>query len=390
MARVASRVSVRVTGRALALSACLLLGGCLRGGDEPPPPGFPKVDTDYRDPQFPECPNLEGSYALAPDAPASFDPRPLFGQGAARAEGGALLIERGPMGCAFDSSGLSAGQSVTICGLSLILRRSPAEVDAEAEALLQSDPAAYGRWWQVARKGVSLQGPLHLNLHAYERELARHGPVQDRRRTLTHQTCREGWLELESGWRDGRDQRVELTRDQTGGLVLRQTVVLSRSEITVWCGDGCKGIPYSVVSEARWARLPPVERPSMWSLDPQRLPPLARPPRGADASARPQLAIVEPAPQVPPADDPASVRVFLRVFELEDRIRSGLGQERIDIWRPENGRVLVTGTTPSNAAASAFLRRLQSDESVARADLVSISVEGERMRFAILLDLKPE
>ncbi|WP_091238085.1 hypothetical protein [Aquimonas voraii] len=376
----------------MALLACVALGGCFRGGDEPPPPGFPKVDTDYRDPQFPDCPNLEGSYSLTPDAPASFDPRPMLGNQVMQMDGGALLIERGPMGCAFDSSGVPVGQSVAICGLSMILRRAPAEVDAEAEALLRRDPAAYGRWWLVARKGVSLQGSLHLNLYAYERDLERHGPVQDQRRPLTHQTCHEGWLELESGWRDGHDQRVELTRDQTSGLVLRQTVVLSRDEFTVWCGDGCKGIPYSVVSEARWARLAPVERPPMWSLDPQRLPPLARLPRGAspDAGARPQLAVIEPAPRVPPAEDPASLRAFLRVFELEDRIRSGLEEERIDIWRPENGRVLVTGTTPSTAAASAFLRRLQGDAVVARADLVSITVEGDRMRFAILLDLHPE
>jgi hypothetical protein len=51
--------------------------------------------------------------------------------------------------------------------------------------------------------------------------------------------------------------------------------------------------------------------------------------------------------------------------------------------------VLVTGTTRNSAATHSFLRLLEADAEVARADLVSISVEGSRMRFSIFLDLRP-
>lgn len=367
-----------------------LLGGCFRGGNEPPPAHFPEADPAFRDPQFPACPNLEGSYAASPEPGGAFDLASYFGELPADRAGAGLLIERGPMGCRFDSNHLQAGESTTICQLQFRLRRAPAEVDRDADTLRSANPAAYARWWRVAREGVALQGPLHLNLYAYEQALAKDGPVQDRRGAFTHQDCADGWLELERGVRDGRDQVVEITRDETGGLIARQTVELSRSEFTVWCGDGCKGIPYARRTEARWARLAPAERPPMWSLDPQRLPPLARAPNSSRFAAdqAPRLAVIEPVPELPLPDAVDDVAAFQRVFELEDRIRAQLVDERIDIWRPEGKRVLVTGTARSNTATSDFLRMLGRDAEVERAELVSISVEGERTRFSIFVDLR--
>ncbi|MBE5316563.1 MAG: hypothetical protein H4O13_14315 [Xanthomonadales bacterium] len=379
--------------RVLALFALAsLLVGCIRGGNEPPPSSFARADPGFRDPQFPECPNLEGSYTLTPDPDSEFDPAAHFAGVPGDRTGAALLIERGPMGCRFDSGHLQPGESTTICGLQFRLRRASADVDRDADALRQSDPEAYARWWRVAREGVSLQGALHLNLHAYEQRLAQHGPVQDRGGALSHHDCEDGWLELESGFRDGYPQVVEIARDEVGGLIARQTVELSRSEITVWCGDGCKGIPYALETEARWARLAPGERPPMWSLDPQRLPPLVRatdPAMAASSQPALQLAVIEPVGVLPPPDSVEPLASFLRVFELEDRIRAQLDDQRIDIWRPEGKRVLVTGTTRNSAATHSFLRLLEADTEVARAELVSISVEGSRMRFSIFLDLRP-
>lgn len=367
-----------------------LLGGCFRGGNEPPPRQFPKADPAYRDPQFPECPNLEGSYALEADPGSSFDLAAHFGQLPDDRAGAGLLIERGPMGCRFNSDHLQPGESTTICQLQFRLRRAPADIDRDAEALRRDDPAAYARWWRVARQGVSMQGPLHLSVYAYEQALAKDGPVQDRGGAFIHQHCAGGWLELEHGVRDGRDQVVEITRDQAGGLIARQTVELSSSEFTIWCGDGCKGIPYARVTEARWARLAPAERPPMWSLDPRRLPPLVQASNSSrdGAATAPRIAVIEPVPEVPPPASVQDLAALQRVFELEDRIRAQLVDERIDIWRPEGARVLVTGTARSNAATSDFLRLLERDAEVARAELVAISAEGERTRFSIFVDLR--
>ena len=386
----------RRLGRASAIRLLAILlfaggvSGCFRGGNEPPPRQFPEADPAYRDPQFPECPNLEGSYAVDSDPGSSFDLAMHFSGLPDDRTGAALLIERGPMGCSFNSNHLKPGESTTICQLQFRLRRAPADVDREAEALLSDDPAAYMRWWRVARQGVSMQGPLHLSVYAYEQALAKDGPVQDRGGAFIHQNCAGGWLELEHGVRDGQYQVVEITRDQTGGLIARQTVELSRSEFTVWCGDGCKGIPYARVTEARWARLAPAERPPMWSLDPRRLPPIARAPNSSRSGAdpAPRLAVIEPVPEVPPPAAVEDVAAFQRMFELEGRIRAQIVDERIDIWRPEGKRVLVTGTARNNAATSDFLRLLERDAEVARAELVAISAEGERTRFSIFLDLR--
>jgi Tfp pilus assembly protein PilN len=98
--------------------------------------------------------------------------------------------------------------------------------------------------------------------------------------------------------------------------------------------------------------------------------------------------VIEPVPELPLPDAVDDVAAFQRVFELEDRIRAQLVDERIDIWRPEGKRVLVTGTARSNTATSDFLRMLGRDAEVERAELVSISVEGERTRFSIFVDLR--
>lgn len=375
--------------RWVALLLCAAgMSGCFRGGSEPPPPGFPKADPGFRDPQFPACPNLEGSYAVTPDAGSAFDLAGFFGALPAERTGAGLLIERGPTGCRYNSDHLKPGEPTTICQLQFRLRRAPADIDSAADALRDSNPAAYERWWRTARQGVSLQGPLHLSLYAYEQALAKDGPVQDRAGALIHQRCTEGWLELESGFREGHAQVVELSRDEAGGLIARQTVELSRSEITVWCGDGCKGIPYARRSEARWARLAPAERPALWSLDPRRLPPIAQNRSPSSGNATAQIAVIERVPAVPPLAAVDDLAAFQRVFALEDRVRSQLVDERIDIWRPEGKRVFVAGTARDNAATSELLRLLERDREVAHAQLVAISVEGRRMRFGIYLDLR--
>jgi len=127
----------------------------------------------------------------------------------------------------------------------------------------------------------------------------------------------------------------------------------------------------------------------MWSFDVRQLPP----PRTRDAQISDAIGRsgrgpeVEPAPQTLPQPEVQSAEWFTRVFRLEDRIRQGLTDERIDIWRPEGKRVLVTGTARDSAAVSALTARIQRDTDVARADLVAISVEGKRQRFALMVDL---
>jgi len=118
------------------------------------------------------------------------------------------------------------------------------------------------------------------------------------------------------------------------------------------------------------------------------LPPIAQNRSPSSGNATAQIAVIERVPAVPPLAAVDDMAAFQRVFALEDRVRSQLVDERIDIWRPEGKRVFVAGTARDNAATSELLRLLERDREVAQAQLVAISVEGRRMRFGIYRDLR--
>jgi hypothetical protein len=375
----------------LAVLACLLASaGCRWGGDEPAPPQFPAVATERRDPQFPDCPWIEGSYALDAEPGSQFETRSHFG-GAEGIHGEAILIiERGPPGCSMQRAVLEPGQKSPVhCALHEVLRQPAEWVDQAARKLSTSDPERYRSWWLAAR-AASAQQAADAETGSYEQSLARHGPEQDQRHAFVGPECKDGWLQLSFGSRDGLYFHTEAAGDRDGGLLLRITEETSRSEIPLMCGgDGCAGIPLSIESRASWARLAPVERLPSWSFDARALPtPRPQGQASADPASEPlRGAQVEPAPRLPKTLEVPSAEWFVRVFELEDRIRARLTDERIDLWRPEGDRVRVSGSARDPAAVSALMGLIQRDAEVARAELVSIAAQGEHQRFALMVDL---
>jgi hypothetical protein len=310
----------------LAVLACLLSSsGCRRGGDEPAPPEFPAVETGRRDPQFPDCPWIEGSYALDAEPGGQFDTRAYFG-GIEGIQGEAILIiERGPPGCVMQRDVLEPGQkSLEQCALYKVLRQPAERVDQAARKLSTSDPERYRSWWLAAR-AASGQQAADTVTGSYEQSLALHGPEQDQRHAFVGPKCNDGWLQLSFGSRDGLYFHTEAAGDRDGGLLLRIIEETSRSEIPLMCGgDGCAGIPLSIERRVSWARLAPVERLPTWSFDARTLP-TPRPQRHASEDPAPETARgaqVEPAPRLPKTLEVPSAKWVVRVFELEDRIRA--------------------------------------------------------------------
>ncbi|WP_395790758.1 hypothetical protein [Aquimonas sp.] len=357
-------------------------------------------DLQARFVDAPECPDLRGNYALAVDARTAKLQREI-----AEREGvnpvpllpSTLRIEQETNG-----------------QVSVVERLHPDSVDAAALRLRADSPQAYRTWWRLARQGVGLQGDLRSNLKLHFDALAEHGPAQERTWLQLRPHCEAGWMQvgqafaakvdLEGSSAAGGDE-VWLTRDREGGLLMRVVVELDRREITIWCGDGCKGIPYHVSTTQRWMRFPPAEPEALWTLNVQRLPALAapetpgsEPPEIAFATiepasptvaapAPPPTAVIEALPVVPDAPQAAEDE---RVAQLEVRLRSWLSNvDEVHRFEATQGQVQFEGSRRSNREVSELLRWLHEDVDVENAELVQVQASPEgRMRFSILIRLK--
>ena len=380
----------------LMLAVALSVSGC--GGALPP--GMAEPDLQARFADAPECPDLRGNYALAVDARSA-----RLQQEIAEREG-AQPIPLLPSTLRVEQE--TNGQ------VSVVERLHPDSVDAAALRLRSDNPQAYQIWWRLARQGVRLQGDLRSNLKLHFDALAQHGPAQERTWAQLQPHCEDGWMrlgqafatkvDLEGSSAGGGDE-VWLTRDREGGLLMRVDIELDRREISIWCGDGCKGIPYHISTTQRWMRFPPVEPQALWTLNVRRLPALTAPeparpeppelafatiepaPSATTAPASPPTAVIEALPAVPDASKAAEDQ---RVTQLERRLRSWLSNvDEILRFEATQGQVQFEGTRRNYQSVSELLRWLHEDVDVQNADLeqVQISPEG-RAQFSILIRLK--
>jgi|GEM_PF-3276117 len=382
--------------RSLALAGAVSLLAVLSGcGGSSMPSGMAQPDSGARLAERPDCPDLRGSFTLAIDARSA-----TLEQEISQSEGmpappllsRTLRIEQ------------QANGQVTV-----LERLHPDAVNAAALQLKSSDPGAYRMWWRLARRGARLEGDLQRNLQLHFNALAELGPAPERSWVQSYPSCREGWLRIGRSFVPSVDtagdlaaagDEVWLTRDREGGLLLRADIELERREITVWCGDGCKGIPYYIRSIQRWRRYPTAQQPPLWSLDVRRLTPLAEP----STSAPMAVAAVEPAPSATAAprapagvSEPHTLLPELqpvldpRVLPLQERVRGWLANvDQIDRFEQARGSVHFEGRARNNDAVSRILRVLDNDADVLSAELLQVQASAEgRVQFAIVIRLQP-
>lgn len=228
------RFCERTLGVAL-LASGLLLSGCFTHEGEPPE-HFPRPLYDDG------CPVISGSYGLSLDAGSQGALSEAW-LGSPPIKASVLTIEDDP------------AQTQWRMGWF----RDPVDFERELDAWRHSEPVRYTAWLREARL---LLDPLSVRYQADRetamRELGKLGPTPELRGHGYKWRCEDGWYVESQG-----DKAVRLTSDVDNGLLIRLDDE-TRSEISVWCGDGCAGIPYSVHVRSRWMRLSPVARPSTW------------------------------------------------------------------------------------------------------------------------------
>lgn len=238
-------MSVR-SGRILLMTALVVVTACTsRTGDEEVPQA---AGTG--------CPDLAGSYAPQATGTPGFD---LVRQLSSPDGGGryaALVIDT-----------IGAGSPIH-----LRLVRTPEDMDERVAAFRTTDPEAWARWRAKAARGALSLG---LSSRTFAEALAALGPSPERAVTLSEGLCDAGWLrfakterrvgavEDETGREDQREQSLSFAVDASGHLLVREERT-RRDEFSIWCGDGCQGIPYSTETVVRWARFPPTEAPPAW------------------------------------------------------------------------------------------------------------------------------
>ncbi|MBK6454738.1 MAG: hypothetical protein IPF87_01430 [Gemmatimonadetes bacterium] len=163
-----------------------------------------------------------------------------------------------------------------------------------------------------------------------------------------HYTCKGGWLRVDRIVHDpGPDRNnprpdtvvgeVLLRKGWKGDLVAMAKVREAR-EFTVWCGDGCKGIPLGTWTARTWGRW----RSSAVASDGPSPRPWAEPFEAAPVAAS------DPAPDTPPEEIARELRPMLPAgLQLQSVSRDGVGY-----------RALLAGrsTTPFTQLVSTLRR----------------------------------
>ena len=221
--------------RRLPLLVLSLLSGCITSEGEPPAQ-FPRPLYDIG------CPVISGSYALQldPDSQGALS-EAWFGPQSA--EAAVLAIDDDPDRVQWR----------------MTWYHDPAEFERELDVFRQSEPARHATWLREARLLLDpLSSRYQRDRSQVIRELAKLGPTPEWRYDGHKWQCEDGWYVTWQG-----DKAVRLNVDVENGLLI-QLDQETRNEITVWCGDGCKGIPYYLHVRSRWMRLSPVARPAAW------------------------------------------------------------------------------------------------------------------------------
>jgi hypothetical protein len=137
--------------------------------------------------------------------------------------------------------------------------RDPVIYEAEITALRKAEPKRFQQWIREARLMLEpLSSRYQSDREQAMRALANLGPTPELRLHGHKWSCEDGWY---VDWQG--DKAVRMTADVADGLLI-QLDTETRSELGIWCGDGCKGIPYYLDIQSRWLRLSPVAKPAAW------------------------------------------------------------------------------------------------------------------------------
>lgn len=213
-------------------------------------------DDDVPTPVGVGCPDLAGTYAPMATTNDGFDPIAQWTRDAAPGRWAAITLDT-----------IDPGSPIH-----LRLIRDVADMSRLAKDFRTMSPDRYDAWRRVASTDPNRMGRSD---RAFAEELAELGPSPEHVVTYSGGLCGDGWLRFkEVAWgvhvpqdadrsADQRKQGLAFGIDADGALLVREEVEY-RYEFPIWCGDGCKGIPYSTKSRVRWAKLARTDPPKAW------------------------------------------------------------------------------------------------------------------------------
>ncbi len=357
--------------------AALILLTTLVGCSDAPPYGFPNVDADARLADDIDCPNLDGTYQFLGDTSGHFG------------------LNITALGADEETRWSSVTVTTDANGALLYTRRMDKQtVQNLAMSLRDYDDQKYERWRLTAIAGPDLSGPdISRALQDYYSKLGSNGPTPERSGQETSVQCQDGWLGIplrgryeadDEGTRI-RDDTVWLARDTQNGLLAR-ALVGKYYEFPIWCGDGCKGIPYYTNSRTAWARFAPSQSPPTWHADAATLPP-SRASIAAAANLERQREAARPKPpqlKVLATPDP-------RAPEFKLRVQALLRGSAVLTWYAEEPRFIHVGAVVDKEEdARRLMADLRNDREVAGLEFLSIGpTDQKRTRINVGVYLKP-
>ena len=194
--------------RTIALLGAAGLAGALSGcgARDDYPKDWPALDTSW----FRSCPDLAGTYALGHGAPpfvrAATDANPPWEH---------LVIDGRP-----------GGDLRFILTRTVVPLADPAPWSPPHDALEQAQADYQARAAAKAARAIPTELTQVLPRSGY--------------------SCSRGRLTLRGGY--------VLARDRSHGLVGQGLHVQATKQVDIWCGDGCKGIPYGFEAQHLWQR----------------------------------------------------------------------------------------------------------------------------------------
>lgn len=296
----------------LTLSLALMLSACEeRSGDENLPTPAKALG----------CPDLTGTYAL-PNAKPELDPRRW------------LSDARNLSWQSFSLQAVVPGSPVYVS-----LHREQTELEREIEQFREQRPKAYKRWREKASLSYVERG---VTRRAHYDALAELGPTPEIGFSTDSGICLDSWFRYPADAHPHEDQRA-FALDQDGNLLIQVTET-TRDEFPIWCGDGCKGIPYAWHTRVSWTRAKRIAAPKpwVWTRD------------------------LTETQEEPPGDPSGHEDQDPRVNPLRQRVFAALpkGSTMFNFYK-RSGGVIFSGTCPTPADLETIKRFLQRDSSVA-------------------------
>ncbi|MBK8286718.1 MAG: hypothetical protein IPK97_18660 [Ahniella sp.] len=279
------------------------------------------------------CPSLDGSYTLQSSGGFGLN----------------LAQNIAPPDAGNDWIALTLDSIASGSPIHLRLRRSDADMAQRTESFRRDHPDAWSAW----RERASLDPRLLDSPRRHIEQLARLGPAPEFIAELSGGQCDQGWLRFSNTERslpgavaqdDRRNQSLAFAVASDGALIVHEQRTL-QNEFPIWCGDGCKGIPYSFEIEDRWARFPRIDAPPVWRLGRS---------TGNTTPARPT------SPSGRPDSDP-------RIAELRERVLRWLPKDAtLFNFYDRSGTIVFSGTCRTKADLEQLVFLLEGDALVAK------------------------